>query len=225
MSSNSMLSLKYSWLGAGAFALFSCCVAVSGIGVSSTSHDVSLAGSVSINSHTKRSQSFSSSLPNSKAEPSKSADFTDASKAVVEVPLSAPVLDFPQSRVSASNRVSQSESTVESSKTIESTPLPAAAPHPRSITITKVLAKPKEGEKKGNNHDKTRSKMGFVNSPANLPRLTTTSSSSFSSTTTTTTLPLPLPSLVSVSPAPRLPSLPSPARLHLNIGFRSNLDK
>ena len=205
MSGNSMLSLKYSWLGAGVFALFSCCVAVSGMGLSSASHDVSLAGSVSINSHTKRAQSFSASLLNSKTEPSKSADLTDASKAVVEVPISAPVLDFPQNGVSGSNKVSQSESTVESSKTIDSTPLPVAAPHPRSITIRKALSEPKEGEKKGNNRDKTHSKVGFVVSPNNLPRLTSTSSSSFSTTTTTTTLP------------------PSPlARLH---GFRSNLDK
>lgn len=211
-----MLSLKYSWLGAGVFALFSCYVAMSGMGVSTTSKDVSLAGSVSINPHTKLSPSISVLSPNSEVDSSNSANLSDTAKSVVEVPLSAPVVDFPQNAGAGSKIVRQSEPTPESSKVgssnaIGSTSLATTSSNSRNITTSKDMNRTKEGEKKGGNHDKTNPTVvdnrDSLVSPTILPRLITT-------TTTSTTIPSQL-----------TPQLPSLVPLRLSSRFSSNRNR
>lgn len=189
MPNNSMLSLKYSWLGAGVFALFSCYVAVSGFGVSSTSQDVSLAGSVSINPHTKQVLSYSALSRNSKLDTTKSSTSFSGSKAVVEIPLSAPVANFPENVGVGSDKTSQAESTLESSKSVEGNSSTTTTSMPRSITVGTVSSGPKDGGKSGSNTDKTSPKVtdnrdgsaSSTNSPVSTTTTSTTTLSGGSS--------------------------------------------
>lgn len=118
MPNKSMLSLKYSWLGAGIFVLFSCYVAVSGVGVSSISHDINLAGSVSINAHSEQTAVSKIKIGSSNGSLKPSIPSSEP-KDFVEVPLSAPVANFGQDSGVASKSPAKTDHTLENLKSKE----------------------------------------------------------------------------------------------------------